>query len=103
MGFVGHIPIKVYGSGILIRGEVRTVSSGSPGQLDQWLVRTGDAVEAGQVVATVGQPGLRLEIENTEEELATLERQTTKQGVSTRRLLAQLQARRRALVAPPTA
>jgi len=96
---VGYIPIKVHGTGILIRGEVRTISAGSPGQLVEILAQPGEIVEPGQVVASVGQPGLRLEIENAQEELATLERQTGEQNVNVSRVLQQLRRRRQDLIA----
>jgi HlyD family secretion protein len=62
----GRVSDTVTGQGILIRGEaVRAVVSGTSGRLLEMTVRVRDEVKAGQVVATVAQPDLLLNIENT--------------------------------------
>jgi len=77
-GFLGNVAIKVQGQGILIRGEaVRDVTyGGQGGRLEEVLVDTGDVIAAGQAVATVNQPELALRIENTQEELEAVRKQT---------------------------
>lgn len=55
----GSIPRSVSGTGILVtRGGVGEVSPAAGGQLTEVLVRVGDTVARGQVVARLGQPEL---------------------------------------------
>lgn len=62
-GFVGFIPAKVSGKGILIRGgSVFDVSAGSEGVITELAVKPGDQVQAGQSIATISQSGLDLKI-----------------------------------------
>jgi HlyD family secretion protein len=62
-GFVGFIPAKVSGKGILIRGgSVFDVSAGSDGVITDLSVKPGDVVQAGQSIATISQSGLDLKI-----------------------------------------
>ncbi len=62
-GFVGFIPAKVSGKGILIRGgSVFDVSAGSDGVITDLSVKPGDEILAGQSIATISQSGLDLKI-----------------------------------------
>jgi HlyD family secretion protein len=62
-GFVGFIPAKVSGKGILIRGgSVFDVSAGADGVITDLTVKPGDEILAGQSIATISQSGLDLKI-----------------------------------------
>jgi HlyD family secretion protein len=75
-GFLGRIPDKVSGSGILIRGgAVYDVSAANDGFVTQVLVKPGDEVASGQVVDTMSQSELDLKIKTTELELKGLQAQ----------------------------
>ena len=75
-GFLGRIPDTVSGSGILIRGgAVYDVSAGSDGFITQVLVKTGDQVKAGQVVAKMSQSQLELKIKSSQAQLKVLQGQ----------------------------
>jgi HlyD family secretion protein len=75
-GFLGRIPDTVSGSGILIRGgAVYDVSAGSDGFITQVLVKTGDQVKAGQVVAKMSQSQLELKIKSSQAQLKVLQEQ----------------------------
>ena len=56
-GFLGSMPDSGHGEGVLIApGTVRPLESSSTGRLSKWLVKVGDRVEAGAVVAELEQP-----------------------------------------------
>jgi HlyD family secretion protein len=75
-GFLGRVPDKVSGSGILIRGgAVYDVAAANDGFVTQVLVKPGDEVTSGQVVATMSQSELDLKIKTTELELKGLQTQ----------------------------
>src|SRR5580700_9202379 len=75
-GFLGRIPDTVTGSGILIRGgAVYDVAAGSEGFITQVLVKTGDQVKAGQVVAKMSQAQLELKIKSSQAQLKVLQEQ----------------------------
>src|ERR1700730_13846013 len=75
-GFLGRIPDTVAGSGILIRGgAVYDVAAGSDGFITQVLVKTGDQVKAGQVVAKMSQSQLELKIKSSQAQLKVLQEQ----------------------------
>lgn len=77
-GFSGRLATKAEGRGAAVRaGNLMNVSTLTGGQVTQLKVRVGDRVEAGQVVATVGQPELveklrasRLQLDGTRELVA---------------------------------
>ena len=72
-GFVGSVPTKVQAQGVMIRaGGVFDVYAPGTGQLSEILVKEGDAVSVGQVVARVAQPALESEIENARARLEEL-------------------------------
>jgi HlyD family secretion protein len=74
--FLGRIPDTVTGSGILIRGgAVYDVAAGSDGAITQVLVKPGDQVKAGQVVAKMSQSELELKIKTTQAQLKVLQAQ----------------------------
>jgi len=68
------VPVTVKGEGILLSpGGVLGVTSASPGRVTQFLVRAGDAITVGQVVAQLDQPELRQELATAEGELKDAE------------------------------
>jgi HlyD family secretion protein len=75
---IATIPIKVTAQGILLSaGGVLTVSADNGGRITQLLVKSGDRVAVGQLLARLEQPDLRQELENARSELAELGRQKT--------------------------
>jgi HlyD family secretion protein len=75
-GFLGRIPDMITGSGILIRGgAVYDVAAGTDGFITQVLVKTGDQVKAGQVVAKMSQSQLELKIKSSQAQLKVLQEQ----------------------------
>ncbi len=80
----GKIPTTLTGSGMLLRtGGVYTVEARGEGQIKEILVRVGDNVTVGQIVATVDQQNLHLLVEQTRNKLKNLEteRATKKQAL----------------------
>ena len=64
------VPVKVRGEGILINvGGILNVTSDTEGRLLELLVRPGDAVDEGQLVARVDQPQLRRQLRDREARL----------------------------------
>lgn len=77
---VYQLPVKVDGSGILLRGEtVRTVQVPATGTVVDLLVREGDMVEEGQVVAHLHLPDLVGQIASSRDRIEELEIQVSKQ------------------------
>jgi HlyD family secretion protein len=75
-GFIGFIPAKVSGKGILIRGgSVFDVSAGSDGVITDLTVKPGDEILAGQSIAIISQSGLDLKILLTRRKLDDLRAQ----------------------------
>jgi HlyD family secretion protein len=67
---VGTVPVKVEGAGILISpGGVLDVISSSDGRITEFLVKPGDHLEFGDVIARVDQPDLRQELDTARAEL----------------------------------
>ncbi|PZW46983.1 NHLM bacteriocin system secretion protein [Humitalea rosea] len=65
-----RVPVKVAGEGILLSPEgVREVTTLSTGQVQSLLVRLGQRIEEGQVVARIGQPDLMQELATAQAEL----------------------------------
>lgn len=78
---VGRLPVKVDATGILLRGEtVQTVQATTNGVVGALLVREGDVVELGQVVAKLELPELDSEIRATEDRVHDLEAQGSASG-----------------------
>ena len=72
-GMFGTIPNKVDGTGILIRGgSVLQVEAGATGRVTKLSVDVGDIVTVGQVIASIGQSGMGLKIDNAEALLTSL-------------------------------
>ncbi len=70
----GAIPIRVDGKGILITGgSLIDVTAGTAGQIGSILVKPGDTVKEGQVIATVGQGKLDQELANSRATLSDLQ------------------------------
>lgn len=75
---VGSLPVRVDGSGILLRGEeVRTVQVTTNGVITQLEVEVGDLVEQGEVVARLDLPEIESEIRATRSRIAELSAQQT--------------------------
>jgi HlyD family secretion protein len=69
----GAIPSKVQGHGILVStGGVQEVVSRTSGKVAAVLVKPGDMVQEGLVVARIIQPALTSQVENTRKELDSL-------------------------------
>ena len=72
-GVYGSIPTKVAGSGILMqRGGMFTVSARASGRIQSIRFKAGDQVSAGEVVAVIGQPGIRDQILAAEDNVREL-------------------------------
>lgn len=70
----GSIPIRVDGKGILITGgALIDVEAGNGGRISEIMVKPGDVLRPGDVIATVGQSKLVEEIENEKAALADLQ------------------------------
>jgi HlyD family secretion protein len=70
-GIFGSVPTEAAGTGILIRrGGVSDLVSAGSGQVAEVLVRVGDTIEKGQVVARVRQEALLRQIRDTRAKLA---------------------------------
>ena len=69
----GRIPVTVDGLGVMINpGNVRGIQSPASGQIVEVLVREGQLVRAGQVIAELNQPELRNELEQLQEKKSEL-------------------------------
>jgi HlyD family secretion protein len=65
------VPITVRGQGMLLApGGVLDVTSESPGRVISFTINIGDHVKAGDLVARLDQPDVRLELANAESENA---------------------------------
>jgi HlyD family secretion protein len=75
-GFLGSIPEKVYGQGMLLKTSgIFNVVTSSAGPVTAINVEVGDSIVSGQVVAWISQPQLLEKIEQTREKLKDLENQ----------------------------
>ena len=71
----GAIPTKVQGHGILVStGGVQEVVARTSGKVAAVLVKPGDMVQEGQVVARIIQPALTSQVENIRKELDSLKK-----------------------------
>lgn len=74
-GVMGSIPTKVHAQGVLIRpGGIYEVYAQGAGQLAEILVKEGDTVQVGQVVARIDHPQIEREIASGRLRLAELRR-----------------------------
>ncbi len=72
-GIWGSIRTKVEGAGILMsRGGLFAVTTQGSGSVRAVRFNEGDVVQAGQVVAVIGQPGIRDEILSAEHKISEL-------------------------------
>ncbi len=100
---VGQMPVRVDGTGILLRGDsVRTIQVSANGAVREILVKEGESITEGQVVAHLDVPDLEGEIRATEDRIATLSLQEGRDSASVasmlqtyRAQLAQLEIQRR--------
>lgn len=78
-GFSGRLATKAEGKGAAVRaGNLMNVSSLNGGQVTHLHVKVGDLVQAGQVVATVGQPELMEKLRASRLQLAGTREQVNK-------------------------
>lgn len=70
-GWFGSIPTTVTSEAIIInRGGLVSVESNAEGRVEEMLISVGQNVAAGDPVAKIDQPELRIELSNAEGELA---------------------------------
>ncbi|MEM6795418.1 MAG: NHLP bacteriocin system secretion protein [Acidobacteriota bacterium] len=75
-GFWGNIPTSAGGQGIILRGGgVSAVVSAGSGQVEEILVRVGQVVRKGQVVARVRQEGIERQITDSEARIDSVKRE----------------------------
>lgn len=53
-----------------VKGDIVNVSTKVPGQIDELAVKTGDRVEAGQVIARIDSKALKIQVEQAQANLA---------------------------------
>ncbi|CAK0757058.1 NHLP bacteriocin system secretion protein [Azospirillaceae bacterium] len=71
LSIVGAVPERISGKGILISpGGVVDVISSTQGQITHFLVKPGDWIESGQIVANTAQPEIESELKEAQAELA---------------------------------
>jgi HlyD family secretion protein len=77
-GLVGSIPDKVPTTGILLKrtGIFEVVAPGT-GSVEDLSVKEGDQVSAGQVLAHISQPDLKIQISNLKSQLSEMQAQHT--------------------------
>jgi len=74
--FAGSIPTQVEGQGVLIKaGGVSDIFAQGSGPVKEVLIKEGDVVQQGQVVARIEQPELETRIANAKVQLAEQRRQ----------------------------
>lgn len=77
----GSVPTTIMGQGILLTtGGVLPVEALGSGVVAELMVREGQSVEAGQVIARIYQPELEQQIERVRERLRTLREERTRQA-----------------------
>ena len=90
---VGTIGIRVDGQGILIRGaEVYDVTSAAQGRVKEVLVKPGERIRAGQVVARLEQTEMELRLANMKDRLKQMEAQKSEVGSTGKSLVTQYEA-----------
>jgi HlyD family secretion protein len=78
-GFSGRLSTKAEGKGAAVRaGNLMNVSSLTGGQVTDLYVKVGDLVQAGQLVAMVGQPELREKLRANRIQLDGMREQVSK-------------------------
>jgi HlyD family secretion protein len=75
-GYTGKLPSTVSGPGVIVRtgGVLNIVAAGS-GVVAQLKVNAGDKIQAGQIVATVAQPGISEKRKGAQQTLAQAKRE----------------------------
>lgn len=72
-GFVGNVPTRVQGTGVIIKtGGIYDVMPLATGQVTSVSARPGDRVEEGEVIAHIDQPALTDEIDKAKARLKEL-------------------------------
>lgn len=91
-GFAGSIPTQVEGQGVLIKsGGVFDIFAQGSGPVKDVLIKEGDVVQEGQVVARIEQPELETRIANSRAQLEEQRRQHERLLSSNKRDLGLLQ------------
>jgi HlyD family secretion protein len=72
----GKIPVTVEGKGVLIHpGKVIPLQAPLQGQLIELKIKSGEQVKKGDLIATIGQPELRKQLELAQNKLVQLQKQ----------------------------
>jgi HlyD family secretion protein len=72
----GKIPVTVEGRGVLIHpGKVIPLQAPIQGQLIELKIKSGEEVKKGDLIATIGQPELRKQLELAQNKLVQLQKQ----------------------------
>lgn len=83
----GRISTLVTAQGVILGGRVSDVTPAWGGQVRTMLVQTGDTVRRNQVIATVDQPELQVQLRNQEARLRDLRSELRVRKASAERLL----------------
>jgi len=76
--FLGRIPKTVQGKGIIINGgEISAITTSGSGVVESLNFKVGDEVKKGQIVATIVQPILAVELKNKADRVEKLKRRAT--------------------------
>lgn len=80
-GFLGRIPIRVAGQGVLLEsGGIAVVASPAAGEVEQLAVGVGDRVEEGQVIGSLAQPDLAQQLADARDRLDAARTQVAQEG-----------------------
>ena len=72
--FLGRIPIRIEGHGVLVAANsLYRIQSQATGPIHKLLVKQGDCVKAGQIVAEVEPTRSKIELDTVTNQLATIE------------------------------
>jgi HlyD family secretion protein len=86
--FLGRIPKTVQGKGIIINGgQISAIASAGTGLVQTLNVKMGDDVKKDQIVATVIQPVLAVELKNKEAKVQELKRRAAEVKQQSSKLL----------------
>ena len=77
--YVGKIPVKISGKGILFKGEIFKMVSFHSGILSELKVQPGDKIEKNQIIGTLVLPPLQEEIFKIESQLSFLMKEKEQQ------------------------
>jgi len=83
MSVVARVPVKVDGTGILLRGDLGTVEANANGIIDTLLVKEGGEIKSGQTLATIKLPEVESEIQATRSRIEELNKEVDERGSQT--------------------